>query len=346
MTTGSGGSSDDQQAASADFVAQRLLVFARTLTSDAMSTPTSDEVSAFLELIPQLVGQIDRKVLQGLIALQTSASGQKRPGIVQRVDACLVALDPSVEELCSALPGAESVNDEQLANLLVSRPLNPIDGQPFVRLTWFKALMDSDRRGVLGFERAWRKVSLSDLTRIIQEGHLISDDLIADPEIRDRVTSLIEAELNDLDPAGFGVLLSLDPSLLELVSDGKLAPVLERLAKSSITVGRARGLLAVPMLHAETKRHDAETKALRQDHRDQIDSMGRRQDEAAQEFGRQLGDRDEAVARAEGEIENLRRRVEDLSGAAAAPTERMHEQARIEAISPIGRLIKIGRAHV
>ena len=340
MTTGSGRSSDDQQAASADFIAQRLLAFARTLTSDALSTPTNDEVSAFLELIPQLVGQIDRKVLQGLAALQTSASGQKRPGIVQRVDACLVALDPSVEELCSALPGAESVNDEQLASLLVSRPLNPIDGQPFVRLTWFKALMDSDRRGVLGFERAWRKVSLSDLTRIIQEGHLISDDLIADPEIRDRVTSLIEAELNDLDPAGFGVLLSLDPSLLELVSDGKLAPVLERLAKSSITVGRARGLLAVPMLHAETKRHDAETKALRQDHRDQIDSMGHRQDEAAQEFGRQLGDRDEAVARAEGEIENLRRRVEDLSGAAAAPTERMHEQARIEAISPIGRLIK------
>ena len=79
MTTGSGGPSDDQQEASADFVAQRLLVFARTLTSDAMSTPTSDEVSAFLELIPQLVGQIDRKVLQGLIGLQTSASGQKRP---------------------------------------------------------------------------------------------------------------------------------------------------------------------------------------------------------------------------------------------------------------------------
>jgi hypothetical protein len=82
MTTGSGGSSDDQQTASADFVAQRLLAFARTLTSDAMSTPTNDEVSAFLELIPQLVGQIDRNVLQGLIALQTSAAGQKRPGIV------------------------------------------------------------------------------------------------------------------------------------------------------------------------------------------------------------------------------------------------------------------------
>jgi len=340
MTTGSGGSSDDQQAASADFVAESLLVFARRLTVDALSTSTSDEVSAFLELIPQLVGQIDRNILKGLVALQMSASGLNRPGIVQRVDACFVALDPSFEELCSALPGVESVDDEQLANLLGSRPLNPIDGQPSVRLTWFKALMDSDRPGVLGLERAWRKVSLLDLTMNIQEGHLNSDDLIANSEIRGRVTSLIEAELNDLDPAGLGVLLGLDPSLLALVNDGKLGRVLERLAKSSVTVDRARNLLAVPLLHAETKRHDAETKVLRQSHRDQVDSMSRRQDEAAQEFGRQLGDRDEEVARVEGEVENLRRRVEDLSGAAAAPTERMYEQARVGAISPIGRLIK------
>ena len=322
------------------FVAQRLRSFADDLTEDPKVAPSNEEIASFLELVPRLTPELDARVLRGLIELQAAGTGKKRQGVVNRVAACTAALDPTADGFRSALPETDTVDDEKLANFLSGQPLQSTDGRPAIRLAWLTALATGDRRQALGLERAWQKIGPGDLAFLMVEGDVPAAALTSDPATRARVSDLVESSLNDLDPLGFGALLRLGPTLLDLVGDGKLGRSLERLARAAPTVDRARNLLAVPLLRAGQDRHDTEVKALKASHVEELEEMGRLRDEAALEFGRQLDAKEEEIARLEGEIGNLRRRVGDLSSAAAAPSERMREQAGYDAVAPIGRLIR------